>query len=149
MNLSTPMLVVSAVVYSAVSILIAIKFSPRLMEAEVNSQQAEANYRTQLVKDIYNVTLLPEVNLTVLKAEKIRMYYSLFTRLQLGLLNVLPFIILVPMLYAGTITFGEVMQHASSFTLLVTNACILLNMYLVYVQGVASEKRVNELTKGE
>lgn len=145
MNLREPALVVFAVIYAVISIIIAICFNPRLTKAEINVQQVEASYRTDLVGSILNITRLSDANKTCLRSKWVQTEYLLFTKLQLGLVAVLPYLILLPKLLSGTIDLGTVVQHQASFSLIVVNAAILIQMYPILIQGTASEKRVKEI----
>lgn len=147
LNLSQPVLVGASLAYAGLSVVIAMLFNKRLSFAEISSQHAEANYRADLVKDITNFTGLPIANKVLLKASFIETQYLLFTQLQLGLVTVLPYILLVPLLFSGTITLGQLMEHQATFGLLVVNAAILIQFYPVLIQGKASEIRVKEATK--
>lgn len=146
LNLTQPILIVASLSYAALSVLIALLFNKRLSFAEISSQHAEASYRADLVKDITNFTGLPIANKVLLKAQYLETQYLLFTQLQLGLITVLPYILLVPLLFSGAITLGQLMEHQATFGLLVVNAAILIQFYPVLIQGKASEFRVKEAT---
>jgi ABC-type uncharacterized transport system fused permease/ATPase subunit len=145
LNLNEPILVICALVYAIISVLIAIRFNPRLTRAELMSQQAEACFRTSLVSNLTDISLLGPTNITLMKAARLRLEYLLFTKLQLGLVAVLPYIILIPKLLNGSIDLGLLMRHQSTFGLIVINAAILIQMYPKLIQGNASELRVNEV----
>lgn len=144
MNLDYPLLIAGALCYAMISILIAKKFNSKLTLAEKSVQDREATFRKSLTLQV-NKWLLRSTNATVFKAAMIRTNYTLFTKIQLGLLEVLPFIVLVPGLIAGHIGLGELMQHQATFSLLVVNAAILIFYYPQLIQGKASEDRVQEL----
>ena len=144
-NLSEPVLLVSALGYAAFSVYIAVKFNPRLTKAEKMVQKEEASYRASLAEDITNITRLPLANKADLVAGLIKLQYLLFTKLQLGFVTVLPYLVLIPSLMDGTITLGTLMKHQATFALIVVNASILIHYYMRLVQGKASEQRVKEL----
>lgn len=146
-NLSEPTLIICALGYAVLSIFIAFMFNPRLTKAELASQQAEACFRTSLVSNLTDITLLSPTNSTLTKVAKIRTEYLLFTKLQLGLVAVLPYIILIPKLINGSIDLGAVVQHQSTFALIVVNAAILIQMFPTLIQGKASDLRVKEIIK--
>lgn len=143
-NVDEPILVGAALVYSLISVGIAILFNPRLTRVEKDVQQIEASYRTGLINSL-SLHLLPSVNKTNIVAAQVRMEYLLFTRLQLGLITVLPYIVLIPSLLDGTIGLGDLMKHQATFALIVVNAAILINFYPKLVQGRASDERVREI----
>jgi len=144
-NLSEPILVVSALAYAAISVYIAIKFNPRLTYAEKEVQQTEATFRAELSLDATNIVSLPHVNKINVKAAAIRMQYLLFTKLQLGLVTILPYLVLIPSLLAGTIDLGMLIKHQATFALIVVNAAILIQLYPKLIKGNASEERVKEV----
>lgn len=144
-NWTSITLVVSSLIYAGVSVVIAILFNPRLTDAEMSVQQNEANYRTGLVANILDITGLSAANNTQMKAQVIHTQYLLFTKLQLGLIAVLPYIVLLPSFLNGTIDLGRMIEHQASFALLVVNASVLIQLYPTLIQGNASEKRVQEI----
>jgi len=144
-NLSEPKLIFFAFVYALVSVWIAMKFNPRLTYAEKDVQQKEASYRTTLVDNLKDITGLGSANSSSMKAAMVRMQYLLFTKLQLGLLTVIPYVVLIPSLLDGSIDLGTLVKHQATFALLVINAAILIHLYPLYIQGKASEERVKEL----
>lgn len=139
-NLAVPLLVIAALIYAALSVAIAYKFNPRLKRAEKTVQQEEANFRESIVS-----SNLLCANQASIKAERIKTEYLLFTKLQLGLINILPYLILIPELLSGKIDLGTVVMHQATFSLIVVNAAILIQMYTVLIRGKASEERVKEL----
>lgn len=145
LNLSEPTLIGFALVYAAISVAIAYRFNPRLTLAEISAQQAEASFRTSLVDRITDIGLLSPTNDTLMKAARIRTEYLLFTKLQLGLIAVLPYAVLLPKLLSGTIDLGQVVQHQATFALIVVNAAVLIQLYTTLIQGKASEQRVKEI----
>lgn len=147
LNLSEPVLVIASLLYAIVSVVIAYLFNPRLNYAEKLVQEKEASYREGLVGRASDMFGLKVANQASLRAAAIRMQYFLFTKLQLGLIHVLPYIVLVPKLLAGDLDLGEVVKHQATFALIVVNAAILIQYYTLLVQGKASEERVKELEK--
>lgn len=147
LNLSEPVLVIASLVYAIVSVVIAYLFNPRLNYAEKLVQEKEASYREGLVGRASDMFGLKVANQASLRAAAIRMQYFLFTKLQFGLIHVLPYIVLVPKLLAGDLDLGEVVKHQATFALIVVNAAILIQYYTLLVQGKASEERVKELEK--
>ncbi len=145
LNLSQPILVISSIGYAILSVCIAMRFNPRLTYAEKLVQDKEATFRAALSINFLNVVGLKDANKASMKAGAIRMQYYLFTQMQFGLINVLPYIVLVPKLLSGEIDLGELVKHQATFALIVVNAAILIQLYPRLIQGRASEERVKEL----
>lgn len=143
-NLDAPVLTISALVYAVISVLIAIKFNPKLTKAEKDVQKTEASLREE-IKLKNTIKSLDITNTACMYAERVRMEYLLFTKLQLGVMSVLPYVVLIPALMAGDITLGTLMKHQATFALIVVNAAILIQFYTYLIRGRASEERVNEL----
>lgn len=143
-NLDAPVLSLAALAYAGLSVYIAIKFNPRLTRAEKEVQKTEASFRADIAAS-KSLSLLPGANKASMMAEAVHMQYLLFTKLQLGFMAVLPYIVLVPSLMAGDISLGELMKHQATFSLIVVNAAILIQYYTLLVKGRASEERVREL----
>ena len=59
-------------------------------------------------------------------------------------MNLIPYALLVPMYFADSIGFGEVMKGVSQFDLLVINATILIIMYPKVTKALASYERIQE-----
>lgn len=144
LNLGEPTLILAAALYTLISVLIALRFNKKLTNTEKQVQKGEASFRTSLSKG-FNFTSLIVANQSSIDASAIRTGYMLFTKLQLGLLNLVPYIVLVPSLLAGVIDMNQLMTHQGSFSLLVVNAAILIQCYTSLIQGKASEQRVKEL----
>lgn len=152
MNYQFPLLICTALVYAGISVLLALLFNPRLTLAEKSVQAAEATFReqvgnsSQVGNNALDIALLGDTNKANMMAGKIRLHYTLFTRMQLGILAVAPFVALIPGYLAGLYSFGEVITHQSTFSLIVVNAAILIQCYPTLIQGRASKERVKELT---
>ncbi len=148
LNWHYPVLTISALAYATVSVLIAMLFNPKLTVAEKAVQQAEAMFR----KDIDAsrcLSRLVTVNNTCLSAGRIRLGYALFTKAQLCILTVLPYLVLLPGYLLGEYGLGEVMKHQATFGLIVVNAAILIQLYPTLIQGRASAARVEEMIDKE
>lgn len=141
-NLHQPLLLLSASIYAIVSIGIAFLFKPKMIHAEKIVQNSEADFRTTLRIDSFYDTQSANI-----EAAKIRRNYSIFSKVQNSLVLVLPYIILLPLYIAKTITMGDLVGAATTFGLIVVNADILISMFPIYTIAKASEERVNELIK--
>lgn len=146
-NRAEPILIGFALGYAILSVLIAIRFNPRLTKAEINVQQAEASYRTCLVANILDITSLNMTNKVCLLSKWLQTEYLLFTKLQLGLMAVLPYIVLIPKLLNGNMQLGQIVEAQASFALIALNASVLIQLFPMLVQGRASEKRVQEIVE--
>ncbi len=147
MNYEFPLLICTALIYAAISVGLALLFNPKLTLAEKSVQAAEATFRENLgvTGGALDIGLLGDTNKANMMAGKIRLHYTLFTRMQLGILAVVPFVVLIPGYLAGVYTFGDVITHQSTFSLIVVNAAILIQCYPTLIQGRASKERVKEL----
>lgn len=146
-NLNVPLLLLAGFAYAGISVYIAIKFNPKLKHAEISEQRAEAEYRRSCTESL-NPAGVIGANKSSLLAAFFRMQYDLFTRAQLAILVVLPYLVLGPMVFAGTMSMGELVQHSTTFSLIVVNAGLLIQYYTVWVKGSASEHRARELNEG-
>lgn len=135
-----------ALTYTLISVIIAIMFNPRLTVTEKEVQKGEASYRESFSRG-FSLFSLQVANLTSLKAASIRTGYLLFTKLQLGILSMAPFAVMAPALLSGSIDMATIMKHQGTFSLLVVNAGILIQLYPTLIQSKASEERVKELEK--
>lgn len=146
-NKDLPILIVSALLYAVFSIWVAVKFNPKLTKAEIDIQKYEADFRYSLTKNWSDISLLNTVNNMVLKSTSIQTQYLLFTRLQLFIVAILPFLVLIPDLMSDKISLGTLIEHQSTFGLIVINAAVLIQLYTQLIKGKASEQRVKELEK--
>lgn len=147
-NAGVPLLLIAGFAYAAISVYIAVKFNPKLKHAEISEQRAEAGYRESLTESLNPFGVIG-ANKASLLAALTRMKYALFTRTQLSILVVLPYLVLGPMVFAGTMSMGDLVQHSTTFSLIVVNAALLINFYTTWVKGTASEHRVRELNKSQ
>ena len=142
LNIPQPILLCAAFGYAGLSVAIAVLFNPRLTRAEKMVQEGEAEFRARLTANLGDLTGLELAKRVCLKSEAIKLQYQLFTKLQICLLVVLPYIVLVPQLMDGLISLGGVVQYSTTFSLIVVNAAILIAMYPQLIKGKASEERV-------
>ena len=137
-------LILSALGYAVLSVLIAWLFNPHMKHAERIVQKTEASFRHALIQfqrpDGFHDTLAANK-----KAATIRLGFSLFTKLQSGLLLIIPYIFLLNPYLEGKIEIGTLVENVGIFALIVVNADILINMFPVLTAGNASKERVQEL----
>ncbi len=144
-NLHYPSLLIAALVYAVISVGVAYLFNGRLKQAEVIVQNTEADLRNEL--RVLGISSFQDAQHANIKAGKIRLGFALFTKTQMSILTVLPFVLLAPLLLEHTISFQEIMERSTTFGLIVVNAAILVSMYPIMIQGKASEQRVSDLEK--
>lgn len=140
-NITQYWLISGALCYAAITIGLAYLFNSRLCKAEKAVQNEEANFRTNhnLLK------FLHIANKASLFSAKVKLEYTVFTRLQSSIVLVLPFIILLPPYLSGMISFGDLIKISTMFQLIVVNANIMITMYPQLIQGKASQERVEEI----
>lgn len=144
-NFDEPLLVLAALGYAGISVYIAVLFNPRLKKAERVRLEAEATFRESLMEKLSNISLLGVTNNTVRRLVAVRAQYLLFTRAQNGIMNILPYVVLIPTYFAGHISLGDMVRHQASFALIVINAAILITVYPLLIKGVAQESRVQDI----
>lgn len=145
-NISQPILVISAIGYAVISIAISRLFNPKMVKAEKEVQEQEGTFRGFLLQAL-SLNGLTAANLAEKQAAKVRFHFQLFTKLQLCLLQILPYLVLIPVFFAGTITLGDLIKFQAAFTLIVINAAILIQLYPTWIKGKASAERVEKLSK--
>lgn len=147
-HLSSFWLILGALAYAVVSIVVAYLFNPKLKYAEKIVQSEEAAFRINLAErtDIFGLNTAIKANF---KAAQIRLGYLLFSRLQGGILLVLPYLVLLPTYLAGGIGLGELVKMSTVFQLMVVNAAILINIFPLLTTAHASAERVNELKESK
>lgn len=143
-NLDEPVLIGSALGYALLSVIIAKLFNPKLTGAQRDVRRDEANYREDLMKGL-TTNLLGTANKATMVEAKVKMQYRLFTNTQLAIMQIIPYLVMVPSLMSGDTTLGTLVKYQSSFALLVINAGILIMLYDTYTKGQASEQRVKEI----
>lgn len=137
-------LVLSALAYAAISVLIAYLFNPRMKYAEKIVQNTEATFRLNLI-NTRNLLGFNEAIHANIKAATIRLQYLLFTKLQGGLVVIIPYLFLLTPYLTGQITLGVLVEHSTVFSLLVVNAAIVINMFPTLTVANASKERVGEI----
>lgn len=136
-----PILVGCAILYAIISLALTYLFNPKMIYAERIIQKSEADFRKEL--SIKN--LLEVIGYNIISA-KIRLVYQLFTKLQGGLVLVLPYLFLLPAYVNKQLSLGDLIAQSSIFGLIVVNFDILIAVFPLLTQGKASKERVLELT---
>lgn len=143
-NWNSPLIVLGALVYTIIIMLIAIVFNKPLVNSNVHYQSTEGIYR-ESISDIANgngdyssKSKFKEVASAYTKYIRNLMYFTLFSKLKLSTASAIPFILLAPAYFSGSMTLGDFMAGVSTFELLVINSTILLAMYPEYTKMIAS-----------
>jgi len=148
-GMSSTLLTLSAI-YTVVICILAAFFHRPLINTEKNLQRAEASYRFEMAKisaDGKNRPLQDKYDTVVKRYTRlinVSLGFSLFSRAKGNLMNLIPYMLLVPMYFAGDIGFGEIMKGVSQFDLLVINATILIVLYPKVTKALASYERIKE-----
>lgn len=146
-NYQHKFLVLSALAYGIISLGIAYMFNAKMKYAEKIVQKSEADFRSNLSEYLSGIPFsFGSVLFSNIQAANIRLGYKLFTKLQGGLIILLPYLLLLPSFLAKEISMGDMVQQALVFGLLVVNFDIAISMFPYLTQGRASEERVKELT---
>lgn len=130
-----PQIAVAAVVYTLVICILAAKFRKPLIKAEINVQHKEADYRLSLVKislnqgDFTAKQNLAQVVERVKRQLLLLTGFSVFSATQNSFSVFVPWLLLAPGLFAGTLTLGEFMANTALFELIVVNSTIAVTLY--------------------
>ncbi len=148
-----PMLLGIAVVYSAVSILIAALFREPMTNKKYTLLDAEGAHRVSLTRismqqGDYTSKSRWEV-LRIKYAEYIGIVrnYKLFHAIQTAAMYSIPFIVMAPEYFAKNATIGDIMQGTLTFDLLVLNATIWVVLYPQIIESRTAFLRVEEFYK--
>jgi ABC-type uncharacterized transport system fused permease/ATPase subunit len=142
-NIHQYWLIGCALLYASISILIAYLFNGRMIRSEKNVQRREADFR----KNTTNSCLYKAVQ-SCLVVNRVKLEYTLFTKLQNAIVLVLPYIMLLPTFIAGNMTLGDIVKVATMFQLIVINADIMISQFPILIIGKACKERVEELENG-
>lgn len=143
-NINHWILLLSALIYSAICIGSAALFRPIMIRTEKNIQIAETNFRDEVRLNIWPYSLKDLISINN-KNALIKFNYGLCVKVQSGIMLALPYAALIPFYLAKTLTLGQLMEQASIFMLLVLNMSIIVNMYPTLMQAMASKHRIDEL----
>lgn len=146
-----PVLFVAAIIYSAISIGLALLFRRPMIDSKYASINAEGQHRIALTKismqqgDYSSKSKWVKVQDTYLKYIGICRNYKLFNAVQSALMYSLPFILMAPAFFNKEITLGDVTQGTLTFDLLVLNATIWVQLYPTITEAQTCFIRVNEM----
>lgn len=136
--------------YTLVISALAAFFHRPMINREKLLQRAEADYRYRLAQCVTDGqkrpvdTLYGSVKKRFNGLINITLGFNLFSRAKGNLMNIIPYMLLVPMYFADEIGFGEVMKGIAQFDLLVINATILIILYPKVTKALASYERLQE-----
>lgn len=136
--------------YTIAVTLVALLFHRPMIDTEKWLQRKEAGFRFELAKKVMGKTRIRYkgafhlVKSAYLRYTKVLMGFTLFNRAKSNLMALVPYLVLVPMYFAGDITFGRIMEGVSQFELLVINASILIILYPRVTKAIASYERISE-----
>lgn len=141
--------------YTLLSLVVAWLFNRPLKVKDINLQVAEAAHREALHKielgmgDFTAKEKLVRIVMEYMRYAKTKLMYSMFYKITLGMSSIIPFFFLVPELFKGQITLGQLMEGGSQFELVVMNLGILLSIYGSVVKAQAGWHRVIKFYKGQ
>lgn len=139
---------ISSIVYTIVSCLVAHLFYRPMVNRDKHLQRREATFRYGLakirMKKEYSKVTFKDVITSYTSYIRILFGYSLFKRFQGNLTTAIPYLILIPLFFSGSIEFGEVMGGAAAFELMVLNTTIILQYYPDLTKTLAAWERVLE-----
>lgn len=150
-------LLMAALIYTIVVSLVARLFKPKLISTEIALQRAEATHRHNISEALVferrdrvaaSVQDYREVAARFLIHLKVLLGYNLFSSSQNNFSILAPWLLLIPLYLAGSISLGEFMAKVSQFELIVINSTILISLYPNMTKAQASWIRIREFLKG-
>lgn len=148
-QIQNTLLFVLSMAYTALAILIALLFKKPMVDTEITLQKKEADHRFSLASivmgrgDYTSKAKYTKVCSAYLQYIKVYLHYTLFHSTKMHLTSIIPLLVLVPLYFAGDITFGSIMKGISEFELLVINSTILLILYPKITKTIASYHRIS------
>jgi len=148
-----PKLLIAAIIYSAISISLAVLFKKSISDSRYHHLNAEGQHRIALTMisvgqgDYTSKPRWETVKATYLKYISVLRNYKSFSALQMAVMMGVPFFILAPEFFSKAITLGDVMKGVSAFDLLVVNAAIWVQIYPQVTDVMVGYKRIQELYK--
>jgi putative ATP-binding cassette transporter len=130
-----PNIAVAAVLYTVGVSILAARFRRPLIAADISLQHREADYRLSLVKlSLKQGDFSAKHNLTrVVESVKRQLGlltgFNIFSAAQNSVSVFVPWLLLAPSLFAGTLSFGEFMANTALFELIVVNSTIAITLY--------------------
>lgn len=143
-NLHNSTIIYGALFYTVLITVVATVFNKPLVTSDSSYQACEGVYRESL-SDIDNGNgdftskskFLAVVQSYTLYIKNV-MYFTMFSKLKMSTASIIPFLMLSPSYFEGSITMGDLMAGVATFELLVANSTILLQIYPSYTKFLAS-----------
>lgn len=148
-----PMLFWTAIVYSGISISLAVLFRKPMINRKYILSDAEGRHRVALTKisiqqgDYTSKVRWEELRVAYFKYIALCRNYKLFHAVQTAAMYSIPFFIMAPDLFAGKITLGDITQGTLTFDLLVLNATIWVTLFPGITEAQTAFIRLKEMYK--
>lgn len=136
--------------YTLLITLAALFFHRPMVNTDKCLQRKEAGFRLELVKkslgqgSVNFKKTFESVKASYKRYTNVMLGFTLFSRAKSNFMNLVPFLVLVPMYFAGDIGFGKIMEGVSQFDLMVINATILIILYPRVTRALAGWERIKE-----
>ena len=130
-----PLLLISALIYSLVSVGLALFFRSPLVNSRYSHLDAEGEHRAALTMisvgqgDYTSKDKWETIKVTFTQYINVLRNYKYFGAMQTAIMIGAPFFILAPEYFNHQITLGDVMKGVSAFDLLVINAAVWVQLY--------------------
>ena len=146
-----PTLLITAIIYSIISISVAALFRKPMIEKQYLLSNAEGQHRRALTRiswqqgDFTSKGRWETLRKAYSEYIRICRNYRFFNAFQNALMFTLPFWIMAPAFFAHTITLGDVTQGTLTFDLLVINSTIWVQLYPTITGVQTAFLRVKEM----
>ena len=148
LNVSNGWLLFAAFMYTVVILGLTKLFNPWMRKAERNVQEKETRFRDDL-RINKSLDKLEDNLYTNLWANRIRVYFTLFSRCGNQIMMFLPYFLLLPLYLKGYLQFGEFMANVKTFVLIALNSTIVVTVYATLTTGQACGDRIRALKAQE
>jgi ABC-type uncharacterized transport system fused permease/ATPase subunit len=149
--LKWPLLFFAAIIYSGLSVTVAMLFRSPMINSQYSLSDAESQHRLSLTL-IANQAgdFTSKAKWEVVKGAYTRFInvcrnYKMFNALQSAAMYTIPFLIMAPAYFRKELTLGEVMQGTLTFDLLVLNATIWVTLYPPIMAAQTAWIRLKEM----
>lgn len=139
-----------ALIYTVVVSGLMLFFNKPLVKSEIEYQRAEADHRFSLAKiALGSGDYTSKANYKRLLDKYVSyigvvLGFQMFSGVSRQVSDIIPYALLLPLYFAGSMTLGSVMQGVSIFVLIVINATIMLQLYPRVTKAQASWHRIKE-----
>lgn len=143
--LHSPIILLSALVYSLAASALAYFFNSTLTNTSKERQLREgalveglgSRFREK-VKDETIFSYLTYLSTAYFNASRVLMFFTLFSRTKSSLASLVPYLLMSGAYFSGSITLGVFMASVATFELIVVNATILIVLYPKVMAAYAS-----------